>query len=184
MKQQEFQVEALFSRVEKLERQNRIMKRSAVGVGVLLCSILLMGQARPNRTIEAQRFVVKDSSGKIRAAFGMEPNDPSGATLSLGSAGITSSGAEEKNVIYLHAGSKLAWFIMRSPGTGEFLNARVGSNDASEPSPQVSLVDREGYELDLGKTDLTTTRTGETHHTSAASIVMFGKDKNVLWSAP
>jgi hypothetical protein len=183
MPQQGAELQILFSRIERLERQNRFIKRSAVSVGVLLGSILLMGQVRPNRTIEAERFVVRDSNGKVRAAFGMEPSDSSGATLSLGSTGITTVGAEEKNVIYLHAGSDLAWLIMRSPGSNEAFNVRVGSHD-TQPSPQLSVSDRQGYELDLGKTDLLTSRTGESHQTSAASVVMFGKDKNVLWSAP
>jgi hypothetical protein len=31
---------------------------------------------------------------------------------------------------------------------------------------------------------MVTPRTGETHKTSAASLVLFDKDKNVIWKAP
>ena len=50
--------------------------------------------------------------------------------------------------------------------------------------PQIGLEDKEGYETRIGKTDLVTTKTGTTHQTSAASVVMFDKDKKVGWSAP
>jgi len=48
----------------------------------------------------------------------------------------------------------------------------------------LSLSDKEGFMTAIGNTDLVTPRTGETHKTSAASVVLFGKDQKVLWSAP
>jgi hypothetical protein len=52
--------------------------------------------------------------------------------------------------------------------------------------PTISLADGAGFRMDLGSTELETERTGETHQTSAASIVMFGSDKKrrVMWKAP
>lgn len=185
MFQQSADISAILSRLERVERQNRRMKQIALGIGVLVCSILLTAQARPNRTIEAERFIVKDASGKVRAAFGMEPNDSTGATLSIGSPGITAAGPEEKYVVYLHGGNDLAWLILREAGHKQAINARVGRpDDPSLPAPQLSLIDRDAYELDLGKTGLVTTNTGESHQTSAVSVVMIGKNKDVLWSAP
>jgi hypothetical protein len=46
------------------------------------------------------------------------------------------------------------------------------------------LHDSNGFETILGNTDPVTERTGETHKTSAALLVLFGKDGKVLWSAP
>ena len=54
----------------------------------------------------------------------------------------------------------------------------------SNAGPQVFLYDREGFQTTIGTTDLVTPRTGETHKTSAASLVLFDKDKKVLWKAP
>jgi hypothetical protein len=48
----------------------------------------------------------------------------------------------------------------------------------------VGLFDENGFEAELGRTDLVTPRTGETQKRSAASLVLFGKDKNVIWKAP
>ena len=44
----------------------------------------------------------------------------------------------------------------------------------------MSLTDREGFQTIVGSNRLETTRTGETHKTSAASVVLFDKDKKVL----
>lgn len=52
--------------------------------------------------------------------------------------------------------------------------------------PSVELTDSQGFSMDLGSTETTTVRTGETRRTSAASIVMIGNDKDhhVIWQAP
>jgi hypothetical protein len=51
-------------------------------------------------------------------------------------------------------------------------------------APSLALTDGEGYRTKIGSIDLTTTRTGESHKTSAASLVMFGKDGKIIWRAP
>lgn len=56
--------------------------------------------------------------------------------------------------------------------------------EAPAEGPKLSLSDENGFETAIGITDLLTPTTGEKHRTSAASIVLFGKDKKVLWSAP
>jgi hypothetical protein len=51
-------------------------------------------------------------------------------------------------------------------------------------SGAVVVTDADGFEATLGVSDLVTPRTGETHKTSAASLVLFDKDKHVIWRAP
>jgi len=50
--------------------------------------------------------------------------------------------------------------------------------------PSLSLIDKQGFEAALGVWGTLTPRTGETHQTSAASLILFDRDKKVLWSAP
>jgi hypothetical protein len=50
--------------------------------------------------------------------------------------------------------------------------------------PHINLADSRGFRVDLGTTNLVKPATGATEETSAASLVMFGKDGKVLWSAP
>jgi hypothetical protein len=49
---------------------------------------------------------------------------------------------------------------------------------------EVIVSDDQGFETRVGTTSLVTPRTGESHRTSAASVTMFDKNKNVIWKAP
>ncbi len=66
----------------------------------------------------------------------------------------------------------------------------VGRNGNSvyleSDSPLIEIAEGKGSYMDLGSTGLATARTGATEQTSAASIVMFGTDKqhHVIWKAP
>jgi hypothetical protein len=72
MNDQTQEVQAILKRIDALERQNYWIKRAGL-LGVLLAiAAVTMGQARPSRTmeariVEAERFVLKDMSGRIRA---------------------------------------------------------------------------------------------------------------------
>jgi hypothetical protein len=68
-------LQAIVQRLEGLERQNRRLKLAAIATVTVASAFLLMGQARPARTIEAERFVVKDSSGAVRAQLAAEGTD-------------------------------------------------------------------------------------------------------------
>jgi hypothetical protein len=49
----------------------------------------------------------------------------------------------------------------------------------------LELSDDDGFQSSLGvEKNLVTSRTGETHQTSAASLLLFDKNKNVIWKAP
>lgn len=54
----------------------------------------------------------------------------------------------------------------------------------SMDGPHLTMEDKEGFAIEVGNSSTLTTKTGQTHHNSAASVVLFGKDKKVLWSAP
>ena len=64
------------------------------------------------------------------------------------------------------------------------------NNPVAEPQlslygrPSVTLQDSDGFKTVIGSIDLLNPRTGETSKTSAASVVLFDKDKKVLWKAP
>jgi len=55
---------------------------------------------------------------------------------------------------------------------------------AASEGPSIQVIDREGFQTALGVVSLQTTKTGAKNQTSAASVVLFGKDQKVLWSAP
>lgn len=60
--------ERLGKRLERLEREIRWWRCGTLLVALGLASVVLMGQASPtSRTVEAERFVLKDARGTIRA---------------------------------------------------------------------------------------------------------------------
>jgi hypothetical protein len=60
----------------------------------------------------------------------------------------------------------------------------VAVENDSVAGPSIAITDAEGYEAVIGRTNLVTTKTGEEHKTSAASLVLFNKERNVVWKAP
>ena len=62
-------------------------------------------------------------------------------------------------------------------------NTRIGLF-AARGMPGLNLADAAGYETQIGVADVKYPSTGETSRTSAASIVMLGNKKHVLWRAP
>ena len=66
---------AVVRRLEKVERQNWRLKVGGILVGLVASAGLLMGQALPQATtVEAEAFVVRDATGKQRAAFHLTPD--------------------------------------------------------------------------------------------------------------
>jgi hypothetical protein len=98
--------------------------------------------------------------------------------------GIALYGKDEGGPYHgFHAG-----FGVRGGVPGLDLWGKDGSEHASldldAPGPSLILSDKQGFTTTIGSSDLKTPRTGEEHRTSAASIVLSGKDHSVLWSAP
>lgn len=61
---------------------------------------------------------------------------------------------------------------------------RAAMGEAADGSPVVHSQDSRGFAMDLGSTGTVNIMTGQTQQTSAASIIMFGKDHHVIWQAP
>ncbi len=146
-------LEALATRVGKLEAQNRRLKKVGL-IGLLVVAALMnMGQAK-------REEIVADH---IRAR-------------SI-DADLIQLSAEKANATSLLLPGRI---LVK---TGK--NALVSLNAWQEENgPYVIVTDEAAYSAMLGKSDLVIAKTGRTEKTSAASIVLYGKDKKVLWAAP
>jgi hypothetical protein len=217
----------LAERVERLERQNRLLKRGGLAALVCAASLIAMGQARPNHAVEAQNYILTDASGHKRAELALESSSPVSSpsatlqffdekgdqTLFLSPTRLELGGQSDqgKNIV-LDDAKGVARANLGLAGEQSFvlLNDAKGVprlrvdldgdkpfivlQDAKEVprlglslldnEPMIGLSDTEGFEAVLGNTSLITTSTGQHHQTSAASLVLFGKDGTVLWSAP
>jgi hypothetical protein len=140
MKKDENSTEALWARLESLERQNRRIKRIGVMLLILAGSIFLMGQAAKTvRPIEATKFVLKNAKGKKRAELGIRLDGPELAFYDDKEQTLLSIGLLEDGpgLIMLAAdGKKLASFS--STATGPMLSLS-GSNGAKRLN--LSVVD-------------------------------------------
>ena len=106
--------------------------------------------------------------GEVRASLGAYSN---GETLILYD---PNRGARER--VLLSAGPQRGALLGFSDSNGK-TRALLGEDG-------LEISDEEGFQTIIGTTDLVTPRTGETHKTSAASVVLSDKDKKVLWKAP
>lgn len=69
-------VDVLARRIDRLERQNRRFKRGVTAIVLGIVAVLLMGQTvAKSPTVEAQKLVLKDKRGKIRAVLGEFSDD-------------------------------------------------------------------------------------------------------------
>jgi hypothetical protein len=262
------ETETIIARLEKLERQNKRLRQVGIVSLLLLAVLVVAGVAAPSRTIEAEKFVLKDVNGKTRAEllsndagpdlrlldengiirlsvsiyagvpnialfspdskqvatlvaddtgsqlwFGTGPTEKPlaaiGTNLTLGKDGkllqgsfvrlcdrkghdrveleysplfneasLQVYGANEKETVGISAGDAIAPSLFVSFGR----NAVSLSSD--KDGAAVSIGDDRGFSTSIGSTSLITGATGETHRTSAASLVLFDKAKSVIWKAP
>ncbi len=72
-------METLARRLDQVERENRRMKQAGVVALAVIAAVVLMGQStggKVAKVVEAEKFVLKDKDGKIRAIFGLGVGHP------------------------------------------------------------------------------------------------------------
>ncbi len=212
------EMDALLSRVERLERQNRRLKQGAVVFVLAIASVGLMaqtkqkpatsssGQRQKPRTsapatppapagptaIDAQGFILKDMNGHVRAELGLTGSTPSlkfkdenGSALVTLALNDTPAGpmlllsdpehhASVALSVLEHSGPQLAL-------TGERADIQAHIGVAPEGTT-FELSDKDGFTTSIGNGVVA--KNGQAKQTSAASIVLYGKQRKVLWSVP
>jgi hypothetical protein len=200
-------------RLLKLEKENHRLKQLGTVALVVAVSLLVMGQAsQKKKTVEADEFILKDNGGNVRARLSMNiltgaaPGVPAVAQLVLfdekgkkrvmldggntwGFSGLSLYDEQERARGYFTETDSLGLgaTLMLQDEQGH-LQTRLKGGEVmaldNVTASRMQVDDAEGFAATLGATDLVTPRTGEKHKTSAASLVLFDKDKNVIWKAP
>ena len=188
------QIGPLSKRLEKLERDNRNLRRVISVLSISFIVLFTMAQVRPTpKVIEAEKFVVKDSSGKERASLGIDVVGPERFIVS--SLTIQDYDAKHQALTQIFPGSisidnrfgERHYESTFSSNGQSFKSSESGEEQELNMSlngPSIKVADKQGFQTIIGAADLQTVKTGETHKTSAASIVIFDKEKNVIWKAP
>jgi hypothetical protein len=64
------EMQAIRQRLARVERQNSMVKRTALVIFLVAGALVAMGQAPVKRTVTADEFILKDSAGIVRATLG------------------------------------------------------------------------------------------------------------------
>jgi hypothetical protein len=177
----------LTARLERLERDNRRLKRAAIIPVLIAAALGAIFAARPTPdVIKAHAFQVVDSAGIVRAT--MTEDATGGASISLGFHKAPAAlglrrGLMVANVTINDPPSQGPGIMLGIPGQGR---AYVGLTVTPKGEANIELQDAQDFSMDLGSANTVKPATGATQRTSAASIVMFGNDKkhHVIWQAP
>jgi hypothetical protein len=128
-------VQSIMRRLERVERENRRLKSLSLVIAIIVGAVLVMAQApshRTPRTIEAEQFILKDASGKVRADLSMADNTPVLALLSdKGSPLVNLQGSDSPALTLSNADSKELLKLLASPDVNSLAlydgqTARVG----------------------------------------------------------
>jgi hypothetical protein len=204
--------EELQNRVLKLEKQNRRFKQLLLAALIIPALLLVMGQAPSKKTVEANEFILRDNGGNVRASLSMNTalarpelvlrdeqgkarvdlvgSSPESAPVGGGIRIFNSEGLPIGQLAAGNDGTARLMLINATQKTlttleaGDWLLVDATNSTVKLEPGHVELSDASGFKATLGTEKLLTQNTGETHQTSAASLVLFDKNKNVIWKAP
>jgi hypothetical protein len=196
-------LQSLTTRLEKLEKQNRLFRRGGLALLLSASTLVVMGQAQPSRTIEAHDFILKDANGNKRAELELLNDNPmlalfntkGEAAVRVSAGGYAFYGAT--GVMTLNANSLSfqdheGHYVLLSNGSDGYLTlsslkqGTEGTISLVRNPDRLSLnvIDSQGFKTVVGNVGLEMPVTGESRVTSAASIRMFNQKGNVIWAAP
>lgn len=170
----ELSVNDLKEHLERLERQHRRLKRFGGAVLIFFVGVALTAQAIPRtRTVEAERFVVIDSAGSIRAMLG------TGVVLAEGrdSVGLR---------LFGHDGKTRMQILLRSNDDAPFIQLRDREEKVSAQL-ELSAEDTPGFNLRSARRGLRTPTAEMTvsfNDNGSPYIKLTDKSDKVLWKAP
>lgn len=205
-------LQSVVERLQKLEGENRTLKRAFTLLLVAVGCALMMGQAAPkSRMLEAEKLILTDASGSTRAELAVLPGGPALRFFNserkvralYGGGGLSLFDTEERQLplasfgasgLSFGDGSKytisLGGYSALARATAEPRLALYEGNgghitlSVDKSGPLLLMSDKDAFQARLGTTDLQIPRTGESRTTSAASLILFDKKGNVIWRAP
>lgn len=176
--------------LERLERSNRRWRYGAMaGLAVAgLIGLVAAQRATPPvpGVIRAHKFELVDGAGAVQGSLETVKGDSELTLTGLDGPESLVLTAQSLTMGKVRADS-IAPIVELNRWTGmDIMSDRGYVSISSGANYSISVRDASGYETDIGATSLVTPSTGETHQTSAASIVMFGndKDRKVIWQVP
>jgi hypothetical protein len=201
----------LAARVQKMERENRVLKLGGLIFLLAVGAVIAMGQAPTKRTVLADEFVLKDSTGNKRATLGLARGEPTLTLFDatgrerawLGTEGIVFYDSSGTHRVILGSSTAVSYESVEGKAqiTGQGPGLLLSSADKNTTvylrgtsdggslllygrNPALTLTDAQGFKTIVGSATLATPSTGASSRTSAASIALFDKEDKLIWSVP
>lgn len=181
----------ILKRLGRLEAQNRKLKWGGVALLAVLSGFVLMGQSAPApQVIEAQRFVLKDAKGNVRAWLGLFGK---GSELVLGNVNkepkMSLKVSEGASDLHFYGGEHSGMNLGVDLGKPAISMAAAEASGTVEISfsaagPAMSLHDGKGFSTTIGATQPKAQGGGDAKQTSAASVILLDKSGKIIWKAP
>jgi len=206
-----FRAVDLTARLERLEKENRKLKR-VVWAGAILSLVsaiaLIETVIRPAfaqntslKTIQAYSYELLDPQGRVRASLGftgrptLSPwltfNDPDGKTrliiiadeLGTSITAYSPDGGQFKSSLSAISGGAA---VTASKEEGGRLEGSASISAYEESGSQMTVEDANGFTTAIGPFNIGAAKRQRSKWTNAASIVMFKRPANgqVIWQAP
>jgi len=186
----------LVHRIARLERSNR---RVRLGLGLAAgLAVVLAFRPAVQDTVAAHRFVLIDSAGAERGRW--DADDSGKPTFRVGQLGegraytsVTKGGVTISNFESDAADSLRADVVMLTRAglhfirRGAFMPLALNAGRQTVNGligPNITIATPDHGSLVLGRTQLTTERTGFEEVRAASSLVMLNRKGEVIWKAP
>jgi len=151
----------LARRIERLERAQLRWRRLAVGAVLGLVAVALMGQKPAPRTVEAERFVLRDAAGRVRAELGVESEQ---------SVALRFRDADTMPRLSIGTENGASVLVLNEQGG----KVRAGLVTLSHGAPALTLYDPNGK----NRAELALTREG------APALTILDRDGFLAWRTP
>jgi len=175
----------LLDRLQKLESENRKMRRLGVVLLIGMSALVLMGQTGKNRSLDADSLVIRDASGSARIELGLlEDHSPilrMFGTSDNKRASLLLSSNQKGSALTLLGGNAL--ISLHNDDSPALLLAGGGGGTSVEPA-LVQTYDNNNFHTFMGKMATVDDRTGSTTWSTAAALRLVRKDGKVIWEAP
>jgi len=201
MQTHDLTLQALADRVSKLEAQNRRLKLAGLAVVIMTSAVLLMGQAKSSRAVEASEFRLIDTNGKTRARLavgaGGGPTLTFFDTKDLPVAGI--DGGKEPS-LFLTGWDSAAHILLRITkdsygldladkrprATLSVSNNSTGLDFWDEyGDPQATMsVDKSSGNITFRNAKGKVSSQWVDSRATGASVVLYDRSEKAVWSAP
>jgi hypothetical protein len=185
------ELQAIKNRLSTLEAQNRRLKWSGLSLLAVLSAFVLMGQTAPTpQVIEAQRFVLKDAKGNVRAWLGLFGK---GSEIILGDTNkepkMTLKVSEDASDLHFYGGEHSGMNLGVDLGYPAISMAGTDGNGrvdiaVSTSGPAIKAQDEKGFSTILGAAQLKASPGAQAKQTSGASVILLDTSGKIIWKAP